>query len=204
MPAEYPYLQTVKKVPDYLEKVKAAQTPPRFTHEFLKSNLGFGSSTDRPFISILKKLGFLSSDGTPMSRYNEFRSENTSGRALATGLREGWSEVFLSNQKAHELSTTELKGIIKSVTGKGEKVAERMATTFKALAKHADWSADPGPGTAGASDPEENLIAVGTAQQTRNDAKFALHSDVHVHLPATSDVAVYTAIFRALREEFID
>lgn len=203
MPAEYPYLQSIKKVPEILQKVKAAQTPPKFTHEFLKTNLGFTSSTDRPFISILKKLGFLSADGNPTARYNEFRDERTSGRAMAAGLREGWSEVFLSNQKAYDLSTTDLKEIFKNVSGKSESVAERMATTFKALAKYGDW-ADGGRVEEETKDQDENADEGRDKGVRRPGGSLALHSDIHVHLPATSDVAVYTAIFRALREEFVD
>ena len=35
------------------------------------------------------QLGFLSQDGTPLPRYNEFKSTTAGGKALAAGLREG-------------------------------------------------------------------------------------------------------------------
>lgn len=66
-----PYMMGVGNVPDILAKIRSAGTPPKFTHEFLKSNLGFASSTDRGVIKVLKALRFLAPDSTPLPRYNE-------------------------------------------------------------------------------------------------------------------------------------
>lgn len=211
MPAEYPYMRSQKNLPDILKKIKVAQTPPRFTHEFLKSNLGFGSSSDRPMIQVLKQLGFLSSDSTPTARYNQFRADpEKRSPAMAEGLREGWSEVFMSDQNAHQRSSTELKEIIKNVTGKSESVAEKMAATFKTLGGYADFSAQLAPrepkGDAEAAEEKVKTAAQqpGAARMSGVGGGVSLHNDVHIHLPATSDTAVYTAIFRALREELLD
>jgi len=63
-------MPSVTNVPAILEKIKSAATPPRFTHEFLKSNLGFSSSNDRTIIKVLKQLGFLDSNSVPTALYN--------------------------------------------------------------------------------------------------------------------------------------
>ena len=61
-------------------------------------------------------------------------------------MREGWPQVFLHRpQKAPEKTTTQLKELFKNVTGAGESVAEKMASTFKALADRADWSGEAIP-----------------------------------------------------------
>ncbi|MFH1446222.1 MAG: DUF5343 domain-containing protein [Chloroflexota bacterium] len=140
MAKDIPYMVTVKNLTAILDKVKVAQTPPKFTHEFLKSNLGFASSGDRGVIQLFKALGFLSPDSLPTQRYNEFRASSTSGRAMAAGLEEGWSDIFLSDQNAHECTQAELIGIFKNVTGKSDSVATKMATTFNTLSKLADFS----------------------------------------------------------------
>lgn len=196
MPAEYPYLASIKNLPAMLEKIKTAGAPPKFTYEFLKTNLGFASSSDRNIIAILKKLGFLTADGTPTARYNEFRDTTRSGRAVAAGLREGWSDIFLSDQTANARSSGELTGIFKSVTGKHEAVAQKMAATFRALATAADWSAK------GETPSSEEALPTADHDE-HGTASLNLHHDIHIHLPASSDVAVYTAIFRALREELL-
>lgn len=197
MAAEFPYMPSVKNLGAILEKIRGAGAPPRFTHEFLKSTLGFASSSDRSVIQVLKALGFLGSDSAPTARYNQFRAEKGKSLALAEGLREGWSELFLADEKAHEKSAGDLAGIFKSVTGKGDSAAEKMATTFKRLADQADWSAPAAvslPDQQQAIDQPEDVLG----------RRIALNQDVHIHLPPTSDVAVYTAIFRALREELLD
>lgn len=199
MPAEFPYMNSVKNVPAILSRIQEAGAPPKFTVEFLKSSLGFSSSNDRGILAILKKLGFLAEDGTPTDRYHEYRHGQQGRAALASGLRDGWSALFLADQKANERTATQLTELFKSVTGKSESVAKKMATTFKAFADAADWSKQPvvaaTPSDSGKPQEPEQSPVHGEV------SGFALHHDIHVHLPATSDVAVYRAIFRALREE---
>lgn len=209
---DLPYMTSVKNLADILRKIKVAQTPPRFTHEFLKAHLGFSSSNDRAVVKVLKALGFLTADARPTERYNRFRSEQDKSVALADGLREGWAEIFLSDAEAYRRTSSELVEIHKNVTGKSESVAKKMATTFKTLAEQADFiqrsEADETGGDEDQEPPQDDAGAGGTEREKREVGQrpggFSLHHDVHVHLPATSDVAVYTAIFRALREELLD
>ena len=199
--ADLPYMLSVKNLGSILDRIREAGTPPKFTGEFLKSNLGFSSSTDRGVIPVLRALGFISPNGIPTGRYNEFRDASRSGIAVADGLREGWSAVFLSDQKAYDKSSGQLKELFKNVTGKGETVAEKMATTFKALATKADWT------TATRAVPDMEPVTerpVTTNDLPTSKAPISLHHDIHLHLPPTSDVSVYAAIFRALRSELLD
>jgi hypothetical protein len=200
-------MTSAKNLASIFTKIKGAGTPPKFTNEFLKANLGFPSSNDRTVIRVLKALGFLSADSVPTSRYNEFREGTKSGRAIVAGLREGWSSVFLSNQRAYEHSATQMTELFKNVTGSGEAVATKMATTFKglaSLASPADWTEQPSLGTPRKDEDAEPLVVNATPAQPSERGRLSLHLDVHVHLPATSDVSVYTAIFRALRSELLD
>ena len=203
MPADFPYMTSAKSLKPILEKIKGAGTPTRFTLDFLKS-LGYMSSTDRPVIGVLKGLGFLTNDGSPTDRYNAFRDAARGGAAMAAGLREGWSPIFLADQKADERTPSQLTEIFKSVSGKGEAVAKKMATTFKSLCEVADWSASA---TIAPKEPELGETPPPPSKDDpppQHPTRVALHHDVHVHLPATSDVAVYTAIFRALKAELLD
>jgi hypothetical protein len=40
-------------------------------------------------------------------------------------------------------------------------------------------------------------------EQDDSGAAFRLHHDIHIHLPPTSDVAVYRAIFQAMKSELV-
>ncbi|MCY3576114.1 MAG: DUF5343 domain-containing protein [bacterium] len=210
MAKEIPYMASVGNVAEIIQKLRSAGTPPRFTHDFLSSTLGFRSSGDRGFIKVLRCLGMLSNDGTPTDRYNAFKNDITGGLALADGLHEGWSDLFLADQQAQERSPAELQQIFKSITGKGDAVAKKMATTFKAFADLADFSERPASSPNGRNDEElanaedEGAPEIPSDRPPREFSSINLRHDVHLHLPPTSDVAVYTAIFRALREELLD
>jgi hypothetical protein len=91
--------------------------------------------------------------------------------------------------------------MFKAVTGAGDAVAKKMTTTFKTLAVFGDWSAS-------GARPPENELETSEEQKPAGESSrstvLSLRHDVHIHLPPTSDVAVYTAIFRALRDELLD
>lgn len=215
MTADIPYMNSVKNVPAILDKIQTAGTPPKFTHDFLSKALGFASSSDRGFIRVLKTLGFLTQDGAPTARYNQFRSEGANSRAMAVGLREGWRDLFLADENAQERGFPEQTEMFKNITGKGEAVARKMASTFRALAERADWSAVAGAelesdmdnGEDELDDKEHDEVS-DTSDRVRREREvrgdLSLHHDIHIHLPPSADVAVYTAIFRALREELRD
>lgn len=205
MPSEIPYLPSAGNVPLIFEKIRSAGTPPKFTLEFLSKNLGFASSQDRGMPKLLKQLGFLSPDGVPTSRYNEYKANSTGGRALARGLREGWAPLFLADERIYEKTAGDVKDVCKSVTGQGDSAAQKMASTFLAIAKLADWSSEPAD-----EEVSSELVAslsngngqAATAAATAGGS-LALHQDIHVHLPSTTDVSVYRAVFQALREELM-
>jgi hypothetical protein len=206
MADDLPYMLTVKNLDKIFDKIKTAGTPPKFTNEFLKASLGFASSQDRGVTKVLKQLGFLTPDAVPTPRYNEFRQSGTSGKALAAGLREGWAAIFLADQEAYSRTTSQLKEIFKSTTGKAEAVSEKMASTFKTIAQKSDFTGGspppPPPPPKDKNDTHEDGDEHGSG--SGKGKRVALHTDVHIHLPPSSDVAVYTAIFRALREELLD
>lgn len=210
MPVDLPYMPSVTNVPKIFDRIKEAATPPKFTNEFLKTNLGFASSNDRSVIKVLKALGFLSADGTPTAAYNDYRGSQ-SATALAAGVRKAYAPLFLSDENAHTKSGAELLGIVKNTSGAGDAVAQKIATTFKALADRADWSANPlvppSSGNVSGADPEVGG-APGAAPSMRAGERepdgvgmFRLHHDIHLHLPPTSDVSVYRAIFQAMKSE---
>lgn len=212
MPTEVPYLMSITNVPAILEKIRTAGTPPKFTHEFLKSTLGFGASNDRGVIKVLRQMGFLSADSVPTPRYNEYRGDQP-GKAIAAGLREGWPDFFLADEKIYERSNSQIQGIAKSLTGAGDSVAQKIASTFKALADKADWSG-PVPKQqerpADSGDGEQDLYGAAGGEQRGGKGGngagaglFELHHDIHIHLPPTNDVSVYRAIFQAIKAELM-
>jgi hypothetical protein len=198
------YLVTTKNLESFLNALRSAKAPERFTNKFL-ANLEFSSSNDRLFIRVLKGLGFLDDSGTPTQRYYQFLDQTQSGRVLADALREAYGELFALNTKAQNMSVEEVKNKLKTLTlgQKSDKVLSLMANTFRALADLADWDA---PAIAAAPDLEPLANSQPAEPATLSESGLAksgnlqLHYNIQVHLPESRDPAVYDAIFQALRK----
>jgi hypothetical protein len=98
-------------VPKILDKITEAQQPERFTQDYLSTKLGFSGGSARVFIPLLKRIGFLSSDGVPTALYAKFRNGDTRGAAMAQALRIGYKELFERNEYAQDLPREKLKNL---------------------------------------------------------------------------------------------
>ena len=77
MIAKIPYMLSTGLIPRILEKIQNARRPERFTQDFLETKLGHSGGSARPIIALLKRMGFLGSDGVPTSLYGQFRNTET-------------------------------------------------------------------------------------------------------------------------------
>jgi hypothetical protein len=200
------YIHNVGNLAKFLDEIRNAGVPDRVTVEFLKT-LGFKSSNDRPIIAILKGIGFLDQNGAPTEAYKSFRDPHQGPRILAKALRAAYSDLYLANTKAHELPPDKLKGIIAAKTSKGESVVKLIAGTFKALAKAADFSeAAEAPATPAKAPPKPKPGEPGEPETPDphsglpKDAISNFHYNIQIHLPTTTDITVYNAIFKSLRD----
>jgi len=202
------YTQKAGAIPAYFDAILDAQPPDRFSIKFLE-NLGFTSTNDRLFISVLKDLGFLSADGAPQQRFYEFMDRSQSRKILAAAIQEAFSDLFAVNKKANELSADDVKNKLRTLYAgkKTDNVIDRIARTFTALCEYADFSistADVGRGEGGEVDKREEREAkkVDRSIPTVSSAVAldSLQYHINIVLPDTRDQAVYDAIFRSLRE----
>ena len=210
------YLVAVGKLEELLQAVRKAQAPERFTTRFLEE-LGFKSTNDRLFIGLLKALGFLDEGGTPQQRYFDYLDETQSKIVLAQGIQEAYEDLFRVNKQAHEMSQTQVKNKLKSLTqGQySDNVLSNMSRTFVELVKFADF-ANPKPSVA-TKEPEaplaeaesresRDLPASKVDQAPRESNRRlidALSYRIEVVLPPTRDKTIYDAIFRSLKEHLL-
>jgi hypothetical protein len=199
------YLTTAKSVKDVLAAMQTAGVPKKFTYDFLKQ-LGYPSSSNRPVIAVLKALRFPDDSGAPTERYRRYKDPKQAQVVLAEAMRDAYADVFTVNQDAYTLTTTELKGVFARLSDKGDSVNEKMAITFKTLADMADFQAaaaaagTDGGVSAAQTGEEQKQIEVKDHGDVLDGGAIVIHHDVHIHLPPTTDIAVYDAIFRSLRE----
>jgi hypothetical protein len=106
------YLVSTKNLNAILKKIVDGVAPAKFTTEHLKS-IGFGSSSDRAIIPILKDLGFLSADGTPLPRYHAYRDRSRSKAVMAEALREAYEDVFHIREVPTQADRNAVEGLFK-------------------------------------------------------------------------------------------
>ena len=117
-------------------------------------------------------------------------------------LRKGFTTLYEINEYAHDLSDSDLKGIVVQATGLDDNAStiRSIIGSFKALRAFADFDA---------------AIQEDANGQDSGEGKYSLDEDLtlpvglnlgytlNLHLPATSDIAVYNAIFKSLREHLL-
>lgn len=209
MPLSESYVSNISAIGSFLDSIRTAGVPERVTFEFLKT-IGLTSSNDRNVIAVMKGLGFLDQNGVPTDRYKTYRNKNEGGRVLARAMREAYSDIFLANENAQDLTAEKIRNIVAAKSSKGDRVVLEIARTFKALAAKADFSKDPhasasderaeAPRREAAPPPEASMPPLHSTQG-RSHPQF--HYNIQIHLPTTTDVAVYNAIFRSLRENLL-
>jgi len=143
MASKLPYVNQPGSVIKIFEKARVAETPERFTGDFLQTTLGYRGGNYLQFIPLAKRLGFLESDGRPTDVYRSYRNGATSRAAMAKALRTGYHELFERNEHADALSRDRLKGLVVEITGlrSDSRVVQLVCQTFEKLKKIADFDA---------------------------------------------------------------
>lgn len=197
------YLTSAKNLEGILSTIQTAQAPEKFTTRFLES-LEYKSTTDRLIIGVLKGMKFLDENSIPTDRYYKFLDQTEGGRVLAEGIREAYDDLFRVNIKANELSQTEVKNKLKTLT-QGQKtdgVLDNMAKTFVALCSFADWENPISPPIQPVAETElqDNGATQPMMTQPQSLPISQLCYNIQIILPATRDTAVYDAIFKSIKE----
>jgi hypothetical protein len=156
----------------------------------------------------LKSLGFLTQDAKPTERYFRFLDQTQSAAVLAEGIREAYADLFHVNTKAQNLTQSEVINKLKTLSqGQlSEAVLEKVAMTFAALCRLADFKAPappPQPAEATLEEERPDAEAIRPLQSRSRLGLGGLHYNIQIILPETRDAKVYDAIFRSLREHLI-
>jgi uncharacterized protein DUF5343 len=210
-----PYVLAPSRVEPLLNKIRDAQTPPRFTQDFLETKLSMKGGSATALIPLLKRIGFLQNDGTPTELYRRYRNPDTSGAALAEGLRKGYGELYSRNEYAHDLTRDKLTNVIVEITGKSkdDRLVKAVVGTYWALKEKADF--------------ESPVASQGKKEEKKDEKKddevkadmghlhlpmtfvpdknvgLNLSYTINLNLPETDDINVYNAIFKSLKENML-
>jgi hypothetical protein len=144
MPLTNAYMVQVRNLGAMLKAIREAQAPSKFTTRFLVQ-LGFKSTNDRNLIAVLKGLDFIDDAGVPRQRYFDYLDETQHKAIMGQAIQDAYSDLFRVNTKAYEMSQKDVKSKLKTLTqgSKGDSVLTKMATTFSALCKEAEFLTTP-------------------------------------------------------------
>jgi len=199
-----PYVDCYSKIKELFQKIKEAAVPSKFHQDFLYTKLGLKSTTHRQFIPLLKKLGFLNEGQIPTKQYKDFRDNSISKGILATQIKKAYKDLFEANEYAYELKKPEIKDKLISVLGasKEDKTMSKVVSTLWELLQLADF------------EQQEEIKEEITETETPSDdkpstpsiasqTKLGICYTINLNLPVTSDVEVFNAIFKSLKENLL-
>lgn len=197
------YVQVYGQLPEIFQRIAEAAAPDKFTTQHLK-DWGYTSSNFRAVIPLLKALGYLSADGTPTTRYHDYRGAHPR-QVMGEAIKEAYGDLFTIRAKPTSADRDLIEGKFKSAHNASPNTAKLMAATFFALLEMADMNATP-------TAPSEVKVAQQEAPPTREVHEAApkvhgrpsLHYNIQIHLPATKDIEVFNAIFKSLKEHLLD
>jgi hypothetical protein len=127
-------------------------------------------------------------------------------------LKHAYSPLYERNEYMHKLKDAELKGLIIEETGLGDEsnVPALILTSINTLKKHADFTVAEVVPVMTVDPPrqEERVTrqisaAQSNAREEASKVGLSLSYTINLNLPATSDIAVFNAIFKSLKENLL-
>jgi Family of unknown function (DUF5343) len=205
--AALPYISTPGNIEKALAGIKSAATPPSVSQDFVKTILKISGGSGDQMTSYLRKIGFRNDDGSPSDIYKKIRNTATEGAAAAAALKFGYKPLYVRNEYMHQLTDEKLRGLIIEETGWGIDAATVSLTLacIKQIKKFATWGETPIDENAGNSlptpsvEPRQDSPPTPSGQQIRMQLGYT----INLNLPATSEVAVFNAIFKSLKENLL-
>ncbi|MFC7053845.1 DUF5343 domain-containing protein [Hansschlegelia quercus] len=187
-----------------LEGIITAGEPERFTNNFMDTVLGVSGGSSRYVPPLLKKMGFLTSDGVPTQLYTSFRTEGARSSAAFSGLKNAFGELFQRNEYIFKASENDVKDQIVAVTGltKGDQYVNYIWSTFKVVR---DFNA-------GNNSSEFRDEAGATAKESLEQQDYSarishgslgLINNINIVLPESTNINVYNLIFQSLRANLL-
>lgn len=207
--AGLPYVTSPGNVDKALNGIKAAATPPTAGQDFVKTILKIPGGSGNQMTSFLKKIGFVASDGKPTDIYRKFRNDATSGQAVVDAIKIGYAPLYLRNEYAHALDDEQLKGLVIEETGQKQDASTvaLVVACFNALKKHAKWAKTDGDDTVRSRKMKGKDQDIDGTTKTGEEKPLSMGMNlsytINLNLPATSDVSVFNAIFKSLKENLL-
>lgn len=211
--AKYPpYVDSYGQVKELFKKIKEASVPSKFTQDFLAMVLELKSSSFRPMIPFLKRLGFLDESNIPTKAYVDFRDEEKSAIIMAKQVKKSYDILFMANEYAQKLTKDQVVSKLVSLLGvsKDDQTVPKVAATFVELVDLSDFEGKIEE-TQNNEEKEEKTEAKEKARDIvteKSNTKIrkediGISYTINLNLPATTNIEVFDSIFRSLKENLL-
>ncbi|EUB97596.1 hypothetical protein PMI07_000156 [Rhizobium sp. CF080] len=97
-----------------LEGIIAAERPDKFSPDFMETILHLTGGGARAVPPMLKKMQFLSPDGSPTTLYSKFKTDGGRSQAAYEGLRNAFGELFRRKEFVHRADENAVKDVLSS------------------------------------------------------------------------------------------
>lgn len=207
-----PYISSPGNIEKALKGIQAASVPPTVSQDFVKTVLKIPGGSGDQITTFLKKLNLAGTNGKPTEAYIKFRNPTTSGQIMAAAIKQAYARLYVRNEYMHDLSDEDLQGLIVEETGQARDVlsVKRTLASIITLKKFADFGkvaeiqTEPIEDLSSETSRESsNTIKTAGTQQSSEGIKLNLGYTINLNLPASSDPAVFNAIFKSLKEHLL-
>jgi len=199
--ASYPYVVVTGKIANLFSTIQTSGKPDKISLKWLES-VGFKSTNDRQFLSMLKAIGFIDGSGQPTELWIRYRDTSQSKLAMTLALKTTYADLFKLYPNANEKDDEALRNFFRTASGCGEEPVKRMVTTFRALCALADLtsSVENLPPMGGQSPQPQFYTAPGKALTSQ---PIVININIELALPETKDKETYDNLFSSLKKHLL-
>jgi hypothetical protein len=124
---------------------------------------------------------------------------------VATQLRHAFADLYAANEYAHKLNKTELTSKLKTLLGAAndDKIIPTVAGTFLELVKLAKFDG-AAPKKKKEQDEVEDQEKEDFTGQHHRPTKLGISYTINLNLPPTTEIEVFNAIFKSLKEHILN
>jgi hypothetical protein len=199
-----PYTTSHGVLKKVLEGIIAAERPDKFSGNFMATVLKVSGGSARVIPPILKRMGFLGSDGSPTELYSKFKSDSGRSAAAFEGLRRAFPEMFRRSEFIHRAETDKVRDLVVEITGlnKQDQVVRAIVGTFQAIRDFVDVSRAKIDDEETRSPSVRNDIVKRSTIPSKQEG-LSLVYNINIVLPDTTNVQVFNSIFRSLKDNLL-
>jgi hypothetical protein len=184
------YIYAAAQLTKTLEKIQKTGRPDKLNFRYMRDTWLLKNAQYTATIDVLEDMGFIDSSGVPTDLYAQYQNPALAKKALATGVKKAYPELFKAYPHAYAMSRAELEGYFKQQTGKAGSTLGMMVSTFRTLCSLAEFSAVEGAvveesRTYGHEDIQEEKVGV--------SVKPNVYINIEIHIsPEMTDEKIET------------